>query len=59
VTADESIDSTPAWSPDGARLPFRTACNRNNASYVINGDGLEPVNLTNNDVDDIAPVGSP
>jgi TolB protein len=59
VTVNESIDSAPAWSPDGARLLFRTARNRNNASYVININGLEPANLTNNNADDTAPVWSP
>jgi Tol biopolymer transport system component len=59
VTADESIDSTPAWSPDEARLPFRTARDRNNESYVINVNGLEPANLTNNNADDTAPVWPP
>jgi serine/threonine protein kinase len=58
VTVDEHIDNAPTWSPDGQQLAFRTARDRHDEIYIINIDGSEPMNLTNSDGDDTAPVWS-
>ena len=38
----------PAWSPDGARIAFQSNRHGNNEIYVMNADGSNQINLTNN-----------
>ena len=53
--------SDPAWSPDGTKIAFTT--NRdgifNAEVYVMEADGSNPVNLTNNPGFDAEPTWSP
>ncbi len=49
------------WSPDGKTIAFTSqAANGNFEIYIMNVDGSnEPINLTNNDTQDLVPVWSP
>lgn len=66
--------SDPAWSPDGTRIAFRLGCSVqsdenercsfSSTGYVpeiwlMNADGTNPLNLTNNAVADLEPAWSP
>lgn len=60
LAADPGQDDFPAWSKDGARIAFSS--NRGGVDYeifVMNADGSNLVQLTNNDTDDLAPTWSP
>ena len=59
LTDNSSVDSSPAWSPDGSRIAFFS--NRDGAVdiYVVNVDGSGQTRLTNNPADDFYPVWSP
>lgn len=48
------------WSPDGKTIAFTSQANGNFEIYIMNADGSnEPINLTNNDTQDLVPVWSP
>ena len=49
----------PVWSPDGERIAFVSSRDDNFEIYVMNADGSEPANLTNNSADDYSPAWSP
>jgi len=55
------LSNFPAWSPDGRRLAFENAESPENSEIlVINADGSNLVNLTNNrDIIDLYPTWSP
>jgi serine/threonine-protein kinase len=66
LTFDQEHKSTPIWSPDGSQLlyaadggdgPYGTRLHQD--IWVINADGSNPVNLTQNRKDDTDPIWHP
>jgi Tol biopolymer transport system component len=52
--------SWPAWSPDGTRIAFAGRSTAGDLDiFSMNANGSDPLNLTNNPYDDIAPVWMP
>ena len=50
----------PAWSPDGSRITFASDGGGDNVEvYVMDADGDNPTNLTNNTETDFYPAWSP
>ena len=52
-------DMGPYWSSDGTRIAFISNRDGNNEIYVMDADGSNQTNLTNNDVYDDFPNWSP
>ncbi len=50
---------SPVWSPDGSRIAFCHYANGRGQIYVMNADGSQVVNLSNNNYCDKCPVWSP
>jgi Tol biopolymer transport system component len=49
LTNDSELDDSPAWSPDGKRIAFRSyRSGYDGEIWVVNTDGTAPVNLTPN-----------
>lgn len=55
ITKDGTFDSHPTWAPDGSKIAFSRFSGNTDADpdgdyeiYVVNADGTNPVNLTNN-----------
>lgn len=48
-----------AWSPDGTKIAFVSSRDGNDEIYVMNAAGSNQIRLTNNTVDDLAPIWSP
>jgi len=68
LTNDPDFDVLPAWSPDGSRIAFTSDRDEGDDEvcvmcddevYVMNADGTDPRNLTNNPAEDTQPVWSP
>jgi TolB protein len=68
LTNNAAEDSRPAWSPDGSRIAFTSDRDDGDDEvcvmcddevYVMNADGTDPRNLTNNPAGDTQPVWSP
>ena len=60
LTSNSGEDSTPAWSPDGSKIAFTSAIDGYNEIYVMNADGSNIIQLTDNsDWDDVSPAWSP
>ena len=49
----------PSWSPDGSQIAFDSDRDGNWEIYVMDADGSNPTNLTNNAADDQRPAWSP
>jgi len=60
LTDNAAADATPAWSPGGKKLAFRSLRDGNGEIYLMDaeGDG-SAVNLTNHPANDQLPVFSP
>ncbi|MBT8397525.1 MAG: PD40 domain-containing protein, partial [Gemmatimonadetes bacterium] len=57
LTSHPARDFLPAWSPDGSKIAFTTDRDGNEEVYVMNADGSNPVNLTNNSASDVVWAG--
>jgi Tol biopolymer transport system component len=52
LTHSDSADRFPRWSPDGSKIAFVSDRDGNAEIYVMNADGSNPLNLTNNPASD-------
>src|SRR5205085_7851288 len=60
LTTNQSIDSDPAFSPDGNRIAFRRLRDGSAEIYLMNSDGSNQTRLTNSPGNDnIRPAWSP
>jgi Tol biopolymer transport system component len=60
LTSDPAMDFDPAWSPDGARLAFRSHRDGNEEVYLMLADGSDQHNLSNSPSGgDYSPAWSP
>jgi TolB protein len=48
LTDSVGVDVYPKWSPDGTQIAFLSNRDGNVEIYVMNADGSDPRNLTNN-----------
>ena len=48
LTQNAGDDWSPVWSPDGQRLAFASSRDGNTEVYVMDADGTNPTNLTQN-----------
>ncbi len=62
----EGVSENPAWSPDGSWLAFQSSRSGNFEIYVVNvagalegDDGVEPIQLTDNNAADLWPAWRP
>jgi Tol biopolymer transport system component len=59
LTNNPDSDSTPTWSPNGLKIAFSTDRDLNDEIYVIDANGANPVDLTNNNAaSDTSPAWS-
>ena len=49
LTQSDDNDSGPVWSPDGTKIAFSSLRDGNFEVYVMNADGSNPINLTNDE----------
>lgn len=52
-------DRYPTWSPDGSQIAFHSNLDGDNEIYIINRDGTDRRQLTDNIADDLGPDWSP
>jgi TolB protein len=55
TNSPESDEYVFRWSPDGEKLLYISKIDGDADIYVVNHDGTERENLTNNSYDDFAP----
>ena len=53
LTKNEVVDWQPSWSPDGTKIAFSSKRDGNWEIYVMDANGQNQVNLTNNPAKDI------
>ncbi|MFZ6026080.1 MAG: hypothetical protein ACOYYS_00075 [Chloroflexota bacterium] len=58
ITFSAGADEYPTWSPQGNRIAFTSSRSGNDEIYVMNVDGSNLVNLTNNPASDRQPTWS-
>jgi Tol biopolymer transport system component len=58
LTDSTSLNTAPAWSPDGKRIAFSSTRNGNNQIFVMNADGSNAMQLTS-DYENDYPVWLP
>lgn len=56
---DDKVSVYPTWSPDGSRIAFERLVNGNFEIFVMNGDGTDQRNITNDPADDRWPSWCP
>jgi Tol biopolymer transport system component len=59
LTRARGNDFSPAWSPDGRRIAFRSTRDGNDEIYVMDADGRSQRRLTRNPDEDRSPAWSP
>jgi TolB protein len=59
ITANETYESQPAWSPDGRHIAFVSDRDGNDEIYIMNADGTGQRRITHNEADDQQPAWSP
>src|SRR6185369_16257594 len=59
ISTEPSNDNQPTWSPDGTKIAFVNAIGSTPEIAVMNVDGSNRINLTNNSDLDLNPVWSP
>lgn len=59
LSADQTRNSSPKWSPDGARLTFMSDREGDEEVYVMNADGTGVVRVTNSPGPDEEPAWRP
>ena len=60
LTDNDSLDTSPAWSPDGTQIAFVSDRGGNYDIWLMNPDGTNPRNLTNTaDQNEHYPAWSP
>jgi Tol biopolymer transport system component len=45
LTSDPSVDSDPAWSPDGTKIAFRSRRGGSSDIFIMGADGSTPINI--------------
>ena len=59
LTSDPARDFNPCWSPDGTQIAFQSERDGNWEIYVMNADGSDQKNITNNPADESHPSWGP
>ncbi|MDQ1565509.1 MAG: eukaryotic-like serine/threonine-protein kinase [Actinomycetota bacterium] len=59
LTHNRATDTTPSWSPDGARIAYASNQDGNFEIYVMDAAGGNVVRLTDTKGDDFSPTWSP
>jgi uncharacterized repeat protein (TIGR01451 family) len=59
LTDHPADDYLPLWSPDGAKIAFRSMRSGTYQIFVMNADGSNPVNVSNGHLTDFAAAWSP